>query len=505
MTGTPDMRSPAPADLEPCANLHKVAFPSAGFRDDTERREHAQAEFLNSLEAHSGNVIPGPASWFQESPWYPSLIWRLIRRAEQAGRVRPELPQVPMTMMADGAPKALQMHPAAALFPRMHGPRFEELKEDIRQRGLIHKIVLCEGKVLDGRNRLSACEDLGITPEFEEEFSGNPYDYVWSVNGQRRDLNAEQRYIIFKRVMEHSEEWEALQSGIREGANRKRSEAAKARPRTDDGRLASSPATSSGDTGRDYKQEQKQKSSTVKSKASGTNRGAVERMDRLDSSRPDLADKVVSGELKPTEALRQMRKEEISKKVKALPEGKFRVLYADPPWKYNDERELPGMNSTAAAHHYPTMTMAELQALDVRTLSAEDAVLFCWATFPLFDDQLEVIKAWGFKYKTAFVWDKGRANFGHYHKAEYELLIVATRGSCVPDADERPSQAIKAVRTKHSAKPEVARELIDKLYPQGPRLELFFRGEKPPSGWKVWGAEAEDGKGCGEAASASIP
>jgi N6-adenosine-specific RNA methylase IME4 len=419
-------------------------------------------------------------------------------------------------MMADGAPKALEMHPAADLFPRMHGPRFEELKEDIRKRGLIHKIVLCEGKVLDGRNRQKACKELSeepgstftITDASFTTYTGNPYDYVWSANGERRDLQSElQRYLIWCDVIEHSAEWEELFGSIQAEGNRKRSEASKEtsreQPREDDGTWspgsrADSSATRGGPN----------VTRMVKAEASNTNVKAVQNGDQLLRDRPDLARKVQFGEMKPAEAMRQLKKDQVHAKIATLPDGKFRVVYADPPWKYNDTREgldMDGLGNTAAEAHYPTMTMEEIKALDVKALVADDAVLFMWATFPLMPSQLEVPAAWGFTFKTAFVWNKQRGGFGHYHKAELELLIVATRGSCVPENDKRFNQLITAQRGRHSSKPEIVREMIDAMYPSGPRIELFFRGEKPPSGWKVWGAEAEDGKGCGEAASASIP
>ncbi len=116
-------------------------------------------------------------------------------------------------------------------------------------------------------------------------------------------------------------------------------------------------------------------------------------------------------------------------------------------------------------------------------------MLFCWATFPLLPDALKVIAAWGFSYKTAFVWDKGTGAFGHYHNAAAELLVVATRGSCTPDADRREDQVQAYPRGRHSAKPEAFRDLIDRLYPHGPRIELFHRGPAP-IGWEVWGNEA---------------
>jgi N6-adenosine-specific RNA methylase IME4 len=191
------------------------------------------------------------------------------------------------------------------------------------------------------------------------------------------------------------------------------------------------------------------------------------------------------------EAIRQSRREDLPAPV--LPTGpkRYRVIYADPPWQYNDSRAgLEGYAATAAEDHYPTMSVAQLCALDVTRLAAPDAVLFCWATFPLLDDALQVVSEWGFKYKTAFVWSKGRPNFGHYHNASAELLLVCTRGSCTPDADKREQQVQAIERTgRHSAKPEDFRALIDRLYTNGNRIELFRRGDAP-AGWDVWGNEA---------------
>jgi N6-adenosine-specific RNA methylase IME4 len=132
-----------------------------------------------------------------------------------------------------------------------------------------------------------------------------------------------------------------------------------------------------------------------------------------------------------------------------------------------------------------------LKEFDVKSIAAPDSVLFCWATFPLLADALALVAAWGFKYKTAFVWDKGHGAFGNYHDADAELLLVATRGSCLPEADKKEKQVQRFPRGKHSAKPEEWRQLIDRLYPSGPRIELFRRGDCP-AGWAIWGAEAAE-------------
>lgn len=367
--------------------------------------------------------------------------------------------------------------------------RHVSLRDDIQVNGLLHPIVTYGGEILDGRNRYKACTEIGVEPTFAE-FDGDPWAYVWSANGERRDLVHDQRYLIWKRATVKSAAWQTQQAAKREAANVARSEAAKEQNAASNPRAGErfGPATTCGDTERDHAAESEKKTSTAKAAASKTNRGSVERMDQLDRHRPDLADKVLAGEIKPTQALRQMKRDSLADRVAELPEGKYRVIYADPPWSYGDERSGLDASGSAAAAHYPTMPIGEICALDIASLAADDAVLFLWATFPLLPDALQVIHSWGFKYKTAMVWDKQRANLGNYHDARAEMLIIATRGACTPEGKGRPSQIQSIARGAHSAKPEEFRATIDHMYPNGPRVELFRRGEAP-AGWTIWGNE----------------
>jgi N6-adenosine-specific RNA methylase IME4 len=174
-----------------------------------------------------------------------------------------------------------------------------------------------------------------------------------------------------------------------------------------------------------------------------------------------------------------------------IPPGKYRVIYADPPWAYGDtmggfSKNLPGYD-VSAEMHYPSMTIDQLCALPVCELADVNAVLFLWVTVPLMQDVFELIEAWGFEYKTNFVWDKIKHNFGHYNSVRHELLFVCTRGSCLPDNPKLFDSVVSIERTEHSHKPEQFREMIDTLYPDGARIELFSR--KKVEGWEAWGNE----------------
>lgn len=170
-----------------------------------------------------------------------------------------------------------------------------------------------------------------------------------------------------------------------------------------------------------------------------------------------------------------------------LPAGTYRVLYADPPWKYSDQL-IDGYG--AAEHHYRTLTIEELCDLPIAALARPNAVLFLWATSPILKDAFAVIEAWGFEYKTSFVWDKVKHNFGHYNSVRHELLLLATRGSCTPDSKTLHDSVVECARdAKHSRKPPMFYTIIEKMYERGPRIELFARHKR--EGWKQWGNQLQ--------------
>jgi N6-adenosine-specific RNA methylase IME4 len=175
----------------------------------------------------------------------------------------------------------------------------------------------------------------------------------------------------------------------------------------------------------------------------------------------------------------------------SIGEPTFRVVYADPPWQYG-QSGLVSADWGMAEDHYPTMSMEELKSLPVSNMTLPDAVLFMWATSPFLDDAICVMDAWGFKYKSSIVWDKGRPLLGSYVHTSHEFLLIGTRGSCTADERYTKGSVFAYQRSDHSRKPEEFRQLIDSMYTYGNRIELFRRGVAP-EGWHVWGNEASDG------------
>jgi N6-adenosine-specific RNA methylase IME4 len=185
-------------------------------------------------------------------------------------------------------------------------------------------------------------------------------------------------------------------------------------------------------------------------------------------------------------AMEERRKDLASRYTNSpeMPKDKYRVIYADPPWKYgNTMPEYFGEQ----ADHYPLMTIPEICSMPIKELAQDNAVLFLWVTSPILAESFQVIEAWGFEYKSSFVWDKIGHVMGHYNSVRHELLLICTRGSCTPDVQKLFDSVVSIERTAHSEKPEFFREIIDTIYPLGNRIELFAR--KSAENWEAYGNE----------------
>jgi len=167
-----------------------------------------------------------------------------------------------------------------------------------------------------------------------------------------------------------------------------------------------------------------------------------------------------------------------------LPEGKYQVIYADPPWEYAQEQHTHEKQDTTLETHYPTMPTEDICKLPVQNLTGDNAVLFLWTTSPKLFECKQVIDAWGFDYKSSMVWDKVLHNVGYYVSVRHEFLLICTKGSCLPDNPKLHDSVLTEERTEHSKKPDTFYGIIEDMY-KGKKIELFAR--KKREGWDTWG------------------
>ena len=184
-----------------------------------------------------------------------------------------------------------------------------------------------------------------------------------------------------------------------------------------------------------------------------------------------------------------------------LPDRRFGIIYADPPWDYGGRRQhdsgdyqkrkdgspaIGVRESGGADVHYPTVKLDDLRRLDVASIAAPDSLLFMWATSPLLDQAIDLLKFWEFQYVTVgFVWDKRRPNPGYYTMSRCELCLIGKRGKIPqPRGARNVRQLVQAKRGRHSAKPDEVRRRIVEMFPHHDRIELFSR--VACDGWEHW-------------------
>lgn len=164
---------------------------------------------------------------------------------------------------------------------------------------------------------------------------------------------------------------------------------------------------------------------------------------------------------------------------------KFGTIYADPPWRYDNQG-----TRAATGNHYGGLTVDELCALPIRELAADDAHLHLWTTNAFLFDCAKIFDAWGFEFRSSFVWVKPQMGIGNYWRNSHEILLTAIRGDAKRFNDHGIMSWLECDRSRHSEKPFVVRDFIRRASP-GPYLEMFTR--TPADGWTSWGNEIERG------------
>ncbi len=396
----------------------------------------------------------------------------------------------------------MAVHPALAAFPPLDGAAQEALTGSIgAQEQLVPVLVDATGRLLDGRGRLAACRALGIEPRIERTAfadDGSCVERVIALNLRRRHLDESQRAMVAAKLATLADGQRRYPAGaqICAGGAVSQPEAAELLNVSRRSVQFAQRVLSHGGAGLVQAVERQQVTVSAAAQAS-----------RMEPHQREmfLARVIEGGRVAPValkEVQREIRLSAIAAhhggRARAMPgaasgdQRRWPVLYADPPWSWDTWG--PAGRQKAPGNHYPTMPLPAIRGLPIAAeVAARDAVLFLWAVAAMTPEALEVMGAWGFRYVSQIVWDKGAPGPGHWVRTQHELLLIGTRGAIpAPAPGQQPSSVIQAARGRHSEKPGVFRGIIAGLYPGLPKLELFARGAVP-FGWDAWGNEAETG------------
>ncbi|HEX6253539.1 MAG TPA: MT-A70 family methyltransferase [Nitrososphaera sp.] len=343
---------------------------------------------------------------------------------------------------------------------------YELLRQSLIKYGYLPQypiIINRQGDILDGHHRLKACSELDIPPIFQlQELDSEIEEELFAIDANlaRRQLTRFQRAELALRKQPLLAE--QARRNMKAGTTLSR-------------------------------QQEKVHVDEKLAEESKTSKDTIYKVRKITNSElfkvdGDFREKVradkIGVEYAYTQAMRAADRDIPKPKP---PEGQYDVLLVDPPWDY--------FNSAVRGSpedHYSVMTDEELKQLKIPAAD-KVAVLFLWATNPKLDVAIDVIRAWGFTYKTNIAWVKDKYGTGYYVRGQHELLLIGVKGSGLgtPAEADRPSSVLFASRGKeHSRKPLEVYDIIETMFPGRKYLEMFARGESR-KGWKTWGLEAE--------------
>lgn len=439
--------------------------------------------------------------------WKGKASARATTATEPAAQ--PEVVPAPKTGVEPLAPRERigdhDIHPAAALFPLIGGDEYTAFVDNLRANGQRHKIVrILEGDawlILDGRNRLRACLDLGIEPMFRT-FGDDPSDgddpiaFVIAENVARRHLNETQRAFIGAELvpMYEAQAKERMLSGkkdptLNSGQGRAATSAELAARAVNVGKASIEAALKVNREGDPEVIAASKERGQLKVSA------AAELATLPKKKQREIIAKVGGGEIRSGKVrahVKQEKKREVvrtinEQKVPPAPIGPFRVIVADFPWPYDNSDQHEGSRGHIP---YPAMSIEQGLAMagELDKLAHEDGcILAFWTTNAFMPEAVRMVEAWGFSWRTIFTWDKERDGIGTWGRGRTEHLIIAERGEVTHTLNE-VSTLLRAPRREHSRKPDEAMALLEQHCP-GPRLEMFSR--EPRTNWAAWGAEVQ--------------
>ncbi|CAM5403133.1 hypothetical protein AFEL58S_02067 [Afipia felis] len=407
----------------------------------------------------------------------------------------------------------LKAHPLADLFPMMSPQEHAELVADMRTNGFRRgeEIILHDGLILDGRNRYRAAIAAGLISEDEDprhysadgapgglksifvkflpDRDGDPLKWVLAKNLHRRHLNESQRAMVAARLAT-MEQGRPAASPDDKPANLPVKQAEAAQTLNVSERLVRSAKVVQQHAAPELKRAVDEGKLAVSAAAQAAHLPA--------ETQARIADEAASGRANVVRTIikkerREAREVQLAERQRALPQKKYGVIVADPEWRFEPYSRETGMDR-APENHYSTSDTLDIIARPVGSIAANDASLWLWATAPMLQQALAVMRGWGFDYKSHLIWHKVRPGAGrgpgYWFTGEHELLLVGTRGAVPAPATALCGSVIAAPVGRHSEKPEAFLELIERAFPNLPKIELNRRGPAR-AGWDAWGNEAE--------------
>lgn len=354
-----------------------------------------------------------------------------------------------------------------SLIPPLTDEEYDGLRDSLLNEGCRDALVVWDGVLVDGHNRYEICEKHGIPYDVVEmEFANRNDAIIWIIKNQfgRRNLPAYERARLALRlkpvIAERAKENQRMAGGA---VPQKSAEAVETRQEL--------------------------------AKAAGVSHDTIAKVEKIEAvATPEVKEQLRKGDMSINQAYNAIKKEErkeviqkqideIEQGIMVQPDGLFDVIAIDPPWNYGTSYDAGGRR---VANPYPEMTQQELKAIELP--AKDDCVLFLWTTQKFIWDAKELLDAWGFTYRSMFVWDKEKIGMGDLIRMQCEFCLIGIKGKPIFKDNHGIRDIIREPRREHSRKPDSFYQIVNDLC-VGRKLEYFSREQR--EGWTVYGNDTE--------------
>lgn len=379
------------------------------------------------------------------------------------------------------------------LIPPLADSEFDLLEKNILADGCREPLVVWNGILLDGHHRLSICLEHGLpfkTVPPREEIKENLDAKIWVFENQlgRRDLDdfvkSEMALELKKLYRERAERNSGDHSPFSQDVDQEELNKKLLRRHNYDSVEENILKTDKNNKEKHKKWNENRVDAQI-ANAAGVSRLQINRTEKIlkKGDPEDIAD-LRAKKTTINKVFNKIKKKEHQETLAAhqLPEGKYRVLYVDPPWSLGSEPVAS--TKPDALGYYPRMTVEEIAEIPIQDICEKNAALFMWTPPELLPSAIDVLEHWGFEYRAIFTWKKDKATTGLYNKIDQEFLLVGEKGNCQPENDEIVS-SIQCIDKKGASKPDEFRKIIENLYSSTKnKVELYPR--KKCEGWSQY-------------------
>jgi len=362
-----------------------------------------------------------------------------------------------------------EFHPVANIFPMMEGDEYAALKADILENGLLEPIWVHDAKIIDGRNRYRACVETGVEPVFRQwDGRGSLVTFVVSLNLKRRHLTSSQKAMVATDI----EKAIAEEIAVKERERKSRQF-----------------DTTFQFVGKSVVRDATREAADIV----GVNHQYVTDAKAIQAKAPDIAARVLSGELTIPKAKAEINRRERDEFLQdsidiRVPVGKYRTIVIDPPWQM--EKILREVAPNQVGFEYPTMTVDQIKDFPIPAeVADDDCHLFMWTTQKFLPYAFQILEAWGFRYVFEMVWHKP-GGFQPFGLPQYNCEFVLYGRKGTPEFIDLKAfpTCFDAPRREHSRKPDEFYQLSERVTP-GPRIDIFSREKR--GGFDQYGNEPD--------------